>query len=670
MLSIRMLPIRKPHSIWVSFARPVINAHSFRIAPIRTFHSTKSILSQLHQNANQDFKSSVTQNESNQKPWQRNVIILKSLLKYLWPKDDATIKTRVVVALALLISGKLLNVSVPFLFKNIVDTLNTTDYTTNLSVFTVAGTVLIGYGLARLGANLFQELRNAIFGTVTQRAIRTASGNIFYHLLRLDSNFHLNRQTGGLVRAIDRGSKGINQILSSAIFHLVPTIFEISVVCGILSFQFGGSFAAVTLITMASYTVFTIMTTQWRLKFRKEMNKADNAAASTATDSLLNVEAVQQFNNERFETRRYNESLAKYELAAIKNQSSLSFLNAGQNAIFSISLTMMMWMASHGIITGALSIGDLVLINTLVFQLSMPLNFLGSVYRDTSQSLLDMGTMFNMQKIEGKIEQSEQKPDILLTGGEIEFENVSFSYVEGNPILNNISFKIPAGLRVAFVGPSGCGKSTILRLLSRFFDSDAGNITIDKQSIHDVNVQSLRSTIGTLPQDTILFNQTIYDNIHYGNTSASNHDVYEAAKKAELHDLIMTKFPAHYETHVGERGLMISGGEKQRVQLARLFLKDPSIALFDEPTSALDQTTETKIMTTIKEWLSQPTKTGLRKTAVFIAHRLSTISDCDIIFVLNHGRVVELGNHEQLIEQNGLYSSMWKAQSTHVTIEK
>lgn len=477
------------------------------------------------------------------------------------------------IAVTLLIGGKLLNVNVPVIFKLIVDALNT-EPAVGASVMTVAGTVLVGYGAARLGSALFQELRNAIFGRVAQRAIRSAARNIFYHLQQLDLSFHLSRQTGGLVRAIDRGTKGINQILLSMVFHVVPTALEISLVCGILTYSFGASYAGVALLTLTAYSAFTFTTTAWRTKFRKQMNMADNEAATTATDSLLNFEAVKYFNNEKHEMRRYDRALEKYEQAAIKTATSLAFLNAGQNAIFSVALTAMMWMASTGIVGGSLTVGDLVMINGLVFQLSMPLNFLGTVYRETRQSLIDMDTMFRLQHVESRIvNRPGAKPLELTGGGEIVFDNVTFGYTPNRPILKNVSFTVPAGKSVAFVGPSGCGKSTILRLLFRSFDPDSGQISIDRQPLQSITLESLRQSLGVVPQDTILFNQTIHYNIAYGRLDASEEEIIDAAKRAQIHDVIVGKFDGGYGTKVGERGLMISGGEKQRVQLARAFLK-------------------------------------------------------------------------------------------------
>ncbi|KAI8850152.1 P-loop containing nucleoside triphosphate hydrolase protein [Chytridium lagenaria] len=544
--------------------------------------------------------------------------IISDMTKYIWPKGQYSIKARVILAVSLLVGGKLLNVYVPVFFKHIIDALNVLSTATpEATVLTVCGAALIGYGASRISSNLSQELRNAVFGLVAQRAIRDSARNIFTHLQNLDLGFHLNRQTGGLWDA---------------------------------GWWFGGEYAIVTVVTMASYTAFTFLTTAWRTKFRRQMNAADNQAASTATDSLLNFEAVKHFNNETFEMRQYDASLSKYESSAIKTTTSLSFLNAGQSAIISTSLTVMMWMAAQGVINGSMTVGDLVMVNGLLFQLSVPLNFLGTVYRETKQSLIDMDVMFRLMRVESEVpEVPNAKPLMLENGGDIVFEDVKFGYSPQRPILQGVSFTIPAGKSVAFVGPSGCGKSTLLKLIFRFFDPTSGAIRID----------------------AMLFNGTLLHNVKYGWLDATMEQVEEATRKAVLYEAIVGRFAEGFETKVGERGLMISGGEKQRVLLARLFLKNPPILLFDEATSALDQRTETLLQSTLQDFISSPPRAELRPsstplahrhTAVFIAHRLSTISHCDVIFVMDQGRVVEQGTHEELVLLGGLYARMWRAQ--------
>jgi ABC transporter ATM len=556
-------------------------------------------------------------------------------------------------------------VQVPFYFKSIVDSMNIDFAAVGGTAATVAGAAIFAYGATRIGATLAQEFRNAVFASVAQNAIRKVAGSVFEHLLKLDLNFHLARQTGGLTRAIDRGTKGISFLLTSMVFHIIPTALEISLVCGILTWQYGWQFAAITAGTMAAYSWFTISTTAWRTKFRKAANAADNKGATVAVDSLINYEAVKYFNNEAYESKRYDAALLSYQNASIKVATSLAYLNSGQNLIFSSALTAMMYMAAEGVATGTLTVGDLVMVNQLVFQLSVPLNFLGSVYRELRQSLLDMETLFNLQKVNVAIkEKPDAQPLLLNRGGEIKFENVNFGYRPDRPILQNLNLTIPAGKKVAIVGPSGCGKSTILRLLFRFYDVQGGRITIDGQDIRDVTIDSLRKSIGVVPQDTPLFNDTIEHNIRYGDINASEDQVEAAAKRARIHDIIET-LPDGYKTMVGERGMMISGGEKQRLAVSRLILKDPPLLFFDEATSALDTHTEQALLNNINGIIREKAR-----TSVFVAHRLRTIYDSDMIIVLKDGRVAEQGTHESLVDSDGIYAELWSAQEMLFTEEQ
>ncbi|KAM0717788.1 hypothetical protein Q7P37_006120 [Cladosporium fusiforme] len=583
------------------------------------------------------------QTVSNKEQRKADWAIIKDMAQYLWPKNDFSTRFRVGLSVGLLVGAKVLNVQIPFYFKTIVDSMNVDAAAVGGTAMAVAGSAIFAYGATRIGATVFQELRNAVFASVAQKAIRRVAANVFEHLLRLDLNFHLSRQTGGLTRAIDRGSKGINFLLTSMVFHIIPTALEISLVCGILTYQFGFKFALATVGTMLAYSAFTIMTTAWRTKFRKQANAADNKGATVAVDSLINYEAVKYFNNEKFEVGRYDAALHKYQNASIKVATSLAYLNSGQNLIFSTALTGMMYMAAQGVASGGLSVGDLVLVNQLVFQLSVPLNFLGSVYRELRQSLLDMETLFNLQKVNVAIkEPKDAKPLLLNKGGEIRFENVTFGYREDRPILRNMNLTIPAGKKVAIVGPSGCGKSTILRLLFRFYDVQSGRITIDGQDIRDVSIESLRKSIGVVPQDTSLFNDTIEHNIRYGRIEASDAD-----------------------TTVGERGMMISGGEKQRLAISRLVLKDPPLLFFDEATSALDTHTEQTLLHNINSVIKEKAR-----TSVFVAHRLRTIYDSDLIIVLKGGCVAEQGSHETLVDSDGIYSELWSAQEMLFTEEE
>ncbi|TNY23560.1 putative ABC transporter [Rhodotorula diobovata] len=600
----------------------------------------------------------VSDKEQTRRDWD----IVKKLLPNVWPRNDWGTKTRVLLALGLLVGGKLLNVQVPFFFKSIIDTLNVeVDPTTGQGVFAIAGTVIVGYGLARIGAGLFSELRNAVFANVAQGAIRRVARSVFTHLLNLDIGFHLRRQTGGLTRAIDRGTKGISFLLSSVVFHVVPTALEISMVCGILSYKFGWDFAAVTLVTMAAYSWFTIRTTAWRTKFRKQANAADNRAATMSVDSLINYEAVKYFNNEAFEVAQYDRAMKDYTKASVKISTSLAALNIGQNVIFSTALTAMMYLASKGIMDGSMTVGDLVMVNQLVFQLSLPLNFLGTVYRELRQSLIDMDTLFNLQSVGLAIKDSPTaKPLALTKGGEIRFENVAFGYHHERPIFRDVSFTIPAGKKVGIVGPSGCGKSTVFRLLFRFYEPTQGRILIDGQELHDVELESLRREIGVVPQETPLFHSDIMHNIRYGRLDATDDEVKEAARLANVSRTIEA-LPDKWETKVGERGMMISGGEKQRLAVARLLLKDPKILFFDEATSALDTTTEVDLMRNINQTLLSKAR-----TSIFIAHRLKTVADADLILVLRDGYVAEQGTHSELMAKRGVYWTMWEQQNAVV----
>lgn len=586
--------------------------------------------------------------------------MLKSLLATLWPKNKPSFRFRVVLALVLLIASKILNVEVPFYFKAIIDQMNI-DWSAELgTIGSVIGSLILAYGGARFGATLFGELRNAIFASVAQLAIRRVALNTFKHLLNMDLQFHLLSQTGALTRAIERGTKGISYVLTAMVFHIIPISFEITMVCGILTYNYGFLFAAMTCLTMALYSVFTVKTTAWRTKFRRQANNADNQAASVALDSLMNYESVKYFNNEGFQCEQYGNALTKYQDASVSVATSLAFLNAGQSLIFTLALTAMMYMGCCQVASGNLTVGDLVLINQLVFQLLVPLNFLGSIYRELKQSLLDMENLFQLQNYDIEVKSLPNAPPLILSRknpGTIEFQNVTFGYHPDRPILRKASFTIPAGEKVAVVGPSGLGKSTILRLVFRFYDVQEGRILIDGQDISKVNLESLRNAIGVVPQETPLFNESILENIRYGRLDATDEEVNSAIEKVQIKSLI-EDLPDGLDTVVGERGLMISGGEKQRLAIARLLLKKAPITFFDEATSALDTHTEQALLRTLRHVFKEDGSTN-----ILIAHRLRTIADSDKIIVLNKGQVEEEGTHHSLLEKkDSLYGELWDIQ--------
>lgn len=585
--------------------------------------------------------------------------ILKFMMSYIWPSDKPQVRKRVVLSLSLLASAKLINVQVPFLFKYAVDNLTTfTMSSPEVAVFTTVYLTIVGYGLARVSASLCNELRDAVFAKVAQRSIRDIARNLFSHLHSLDMRFHMGRQTGALSKAIDRGTRGINFVFRALVFNIIPTLFEVTLVSTILWYKCGGQFAVVTLGTLAAYSAWTLSITAWRTKFRQRMNKADNQMGNLAVDSLINYETVKYFNNEEFETQRYDKVLANYEDANLRTNTSLALLNFGQQLIFGCGLTAIMLLAAQGIKNGNMSVGDLVMVNGLLFQLSVPLNFLGSVYRDIRQSLIDMGTMFSLTEIKHEITNIPNAPALQISRGEtsICFDNVTFGYTKHKKILDRLSFEVEPGKKVAIVGGSGSGKTTIGRLLYRFYDPWEGSISINGQNIKLVTTDSLRRAIGIVPQETVLFHDTIYHNIAYGDLSATDEMVYDAARMADLHESILS-MPKGYETQVGERGLKLSGGEKQRVAIARAVMKQPCIVLYDEATSSLDSLTEQNILKALR-------RITINRTSIFIAHRLSTVMDCDEILVLDKGKVVQRGTHQQLIaDPASLYSHLWESQN-------
>lgn len=618
-----------------------------------------------------------TSSSNNVPPPLTNKQIIKQMMQYIWPKGQYNIKTRVVISLGLLIVGKIVSVQAPILFKNVLDFLNENTGSTDDSaigrgkrvgkflnletpentIFTMACTIILGYGAARAGSSLFNELRNSVFAKVASDSIRQVAVRVFSHLHQLDLAYHLNRQTGALSKSIDRGSRGIDFLLRSLVFNVVPTAFEVTLVSSILYYQCGGQFALVTLGCISSYAAFTFAFTQWRTKFRIQMNKAETQASSRSIDSLINFETVKYFNNEIHESRRYEDLLKQYQSASLKTTTSLAALNFGQQAIFSGAITWIMILAAQQIVTGQASVGDLVMVNGLLFQLQMPLNFLGTVYREVRQSLIDMQAMFGLMQQSGAIQNKPNAPKLILTNqnASLVFDKVTFGYIEGRQVLDNMSFEVPAGKKIAIVGGSGCGKSTIVRLLYRFYNPVEGRVLIGGKDVRDIDLDSLRRQIAVVPQDSVLFHDTIRYNIHYGKLDASEDKMVAASQLAELHDTIQN-WPKGYDTQVGERGLKLSGGEKQRVAIARAVLKDSPILVFDEATSSLDSITEAKIMTALRRAVEN-------RTSVRIAHRLGTVADADQILVLDHGRIIEKGSHRDLLARpSSLYSHLWHSQ--------
>jgi ATP-binding cassette subfamily B protein len=577
---------------------------------------------------------------------------IRSLLPFI-----RQFRGRVLFALALLSLAKLANVGVPLALKQAVDALDPQQQ----DIIYLPVMMLVIYGVLRLASSVFSELRDALFAKVIFRTVRRIATSIFEHLHRLSLRFHLQRQTGGISRDIERGSRGISFLLNFMIFNILPTLVEIALVSIILLLNYDSVFALITTGTILLYILYTLLVTEWRMRFRRTMNDMDSQANNQAVDSLLNYETVKYFNNEAFELRQYDDKLAHWEQSAIRNQISLSVLNIGQGVIIALGLTALMLLAGQGVVDGELTLGDLVLVNAYLLQLYLPLGFLGFVYREIRHSLTDMERMFRLLEQREEITDQPQAPDLVITQGRINFDKLYFSYQHERPILHNINFTVDAGQKVALVGASGSGKSTIVRLLYRFYDPQQGRIMIDGQDIREVSQRSLRQAISIVPQDTVLFNDTIYHNIAYGNTAASEEAIIHAAQQAHLHDFI-SHLPDGYQTLVGERGLKLSGGEKQRIAIARALLKDPAILVFDEATSALDSHAEQAIVEAIKA-------ASRLKTTLVIAHRLSTITDADLILVLDNGRICEAGHHQQLLQSGGRYSSMWtlQQQENHIS---
>jgi ATP-binding cassette, subfamily B, heavy metal transporter len=576
---------------------------------------------------------------------------LKRLFPYLWEY-----KWRVLAALTFVMAAKLGNVGVPLLLKTLVDTMSLKPGNVQ-AVLVVPAALLLGYGLLRLSTSLFTELRELVFSKATEGASRRISLEVFRHLHALSLRFHLERQTGGMTRDIERGTRGVHSLISYSLYSIIPTLFEVGLVLSILAVKFDIWFAWITLAALALYITFTVTVTEWRTKFRKEMNELDSSAHSRAIDSLLNYETVKYFNNENYEATRYDENLQRYRRAAIKSQTTLSMLNTGQQLIIATGLVAMLWRATQGVVDGRMTLGDLVMVNAFMIQLYIPLGFLGVIYREIKQSLTDLDKMFSLLEKEREVaDEPGALPLRIDASPAVRFDNVSFAYEPSRPILHDVSFEIPPGKTVAVVGSSGAGKSTLARLLYRFYDVQQGHITIAGQDIKHVTQSSVRQAIGIVPQDTVLFNDTVEYNIAYGQPGATHAQVEEAARAARIHGFIAST-PLGYNTMVGERGLKLSGGEKQRVAIARTLLKNPPVVIFDEATSALDSANERAIQAELRA-------AAQNKTTLVIAHRLSTVVDAHEILVMDGGRIIERGTHADLLAQGGRYAQMWALQQS------
>ena len=577
---------------------------------------------------------------------------VKSLLPYLWPQDDMASRVRVVIAVIFLVAAKVATVTVPLVYSRAVDALAPAGPD---KVLIIPLALILAYGGLRIASSFFGEMRDAVFAATQQRTVRRVALQTFQHLHRLSLRFHLDRQTGGLSRAIDRGTTGIEQVLRLSVFNILPTLLEVVMVTVILWRMFDWKFALVTLVAVGLYLAFTLLFTNWRVKIRRAMNETDSEAQTRAVDSLLNYETVKYFGNEPHEARRFDQSWARYEKAAVRSQVTLNLLNLGQASIIAIGLTVVMLMAARGVQDGTMSVGRFVLVNTYLMQLYQPLNMLGFVYREIKQGLVDLEQLFRLLGVNAEVADAPGAPALAAGAGEVVFDNVHFGYQSEREILKGVSFRVAAGGSLAIVGPTGAGKSTINRLLFRFYDPTAGHIRIDGQDISRVTQDSLRAAIGVVPQDTVLFNDTIGYNIAYGRPGATQDQIEHAARLAQVHDFVL-RLPDGYNTRVGERGLKLSGGEKQRVAIARTILKDPRILVLDEATSALDTRTEQDIQIALRA-------VSRHRTTISIAHRLSTVVDADQIIVLDQGRVVEAGTHAVLLAQGGVYAQMWAMQA-------